>query len=90
MSTKINVKKKIAAHEIYRFGLTGAFVEFACLCNIPFAQPGSLSNGWAHSIHIVAWQDGVQKDASVIQQEIEIKGIIIPRLMNRIPQSVLF
>lgn len=57
------------ADRICHFGLTGAFVEFACLCDIPFAQSGSLANGWSHSVHIVAWQDGVQEDSSVIQQE---------------------
>lgn len=63
-------------------GLTGALVEFARLCNIPFAQSGSLSNGRAHSIYIVAWEDGVQKDASVIQQEIDVKGIFIFNLRD--------
>lgn len=63
---KIDRKNPIA-DRICHFGLTGAFVEFACLCDIPFAQSGSLANGWSHSVHIVAWQDGVQEDASVIQ-----------------------
>lgn len=49
--------------------LTGAFVEFACLCDIPFAQSGSLANRWSHSVHIIAWQDGVQENAPVIQEE---------------------
>lgn len=35
--------------------LTGAFVEFACLCDIAFTQSGSLANGWSHPIHIIAW-----------------------------------
>ncbi|TNN50463.1 hypothetical protein EYF80_039332 [Liparis tanakae] len=50
-------------HSICPVGLTGAFVEFACLCDIPFAQPGPLANGRSHPVHIVARQDGVQEDA---------------------------
>lgn len=62
------------------FGLTGALVEFARLCDVPFAESGSLSDGRAHSVYIVAWEDGVQKDASVIQQEIDVRGIFILNL----------
>lgn len=50
-----NRQEKPLTDIICHFGLTGAFVEFACLCNIPFAKPGSLANGWSHSIHIIAW-----------------------------------
>lgn len=64
-------KKTPKSRQICHFGLTGAFVEFACLCDIPFAQSGSLANGWTHSIHIVAWQDGVQEDSSANQQDRE-------------------
>lgn len=69
MHTCKNRVKKPTAHRICHFGLTGAFVEFACLCDIPFAESGPLANGWSHAIHIVAWQDGVQEDSSVIQQD---------------------
>lgn len=68
MHTCKNRQEKPIADRICHFGLTGALVEFACLCNIPFAQSGSLANGWSHSVHIVAWQDGVQEDASVIHK----------------------
>lgn len=55
--------------------LTGAFVEFACLCDIPFAESGSLANGRPYSIHIISRQDGVQKDTPVIQQrEIQVSS----------------
>lgn len=68
--SKIDKKNPIADKSCH-FGLTGALVEFACLCNIPFTKSGSLANGWSHAVHIVAWQDGVQEDASVIQREKE-------------------
>ena len=61
-----NRPEKPIADRICHFGLTGAFVEFACLCDIPFAQSGSLANRWSDAVHIVAWQDSVQEDASVI------------------------
>lgn len=49
--------------------LTGTFVELACLCYISFAESGSLADGRPHSIHIVAWQDGVQENTSAIEKK---------------------
>lgn len=69
MKKKREKEKERIAHRICHFGLTGAFVEFACLCNIPFAESSSLTDGWSHSIHVVPWQDGVQEDASGIHRQ---------------------
>lgn len=39
--------------------LTCTLVEFAGLCNVPFAKPGPLSNGWPDSIDVITRQDCV-------------------------------
>lgn len=42
-----------------RMCLTCTFVEFAGLCNVPFAQPGPLTDRWPGSIDIISGQNGV-------------------------------
>lgn len=39
--------------------LTRTFVEFAGLCNVPFAKPSPLSNRSPDSIDIITGQDSV-------------------------------
>lgn len=44
---------------------TCTLVEFAGLCNVPFAKSGPLSDRWPDSIDVVTGQNCVQEDASV-------------------------
>lgn len=45
--------------------LTWTLVKFACLCDVSFAQSGPLTDGRSNSVHIISWQNGVQKYPSV-------------------------
>ncbi len=45
--------------------LTLTLVKFACLCDVSFAQSGPLTDGRPNSVHIISWQNGVQKYPSV-------------------------
>lgn len=44
---------------------TCTLVEFAGLCNVPFAKSGPLSDRWPDSIDVITGQNCIQEDASV-------------------------
>lgn len=53
------------------FALTWTLVKFASLGDVPFAQPGPLANGRPDAVHIIAGQNGVQKDPSALKKKKE-------------------
>jgi len=57
--------------------LTWTLVKFACLCDVSFAQSGPLTDGRPDSVHIISWQNGVQKYPSVSKTK---KGITLIRM----------